>query len=76
MNSQAWRTYALLLHLLFTYKLVTWLLDLFGNPWGYVTAIFAVGLCLLGLIIPVTAEEDLVDQTSAPSVAQPGRHRA
>lgn len=56
MTGQRWRTYALLLHLYITYKLVTWLLDHLGNPWGYVSTVFVVGWSLVGLIVPVTQE--------------------
>lgn len=63
MTGSRWRTYALLLHLYATYTAATWLVDRFGNPWGYVSTVFLLGISLLGLIVPVTSDRTV------------GRHR-
>ena len=56
MTGQRWRTYALLLHFYATFNAATWLIDRLGNPWGYVGATFMLGICLVGLIVPVTQD--------------------
>jgi hypothetical protein len=56
MTGQRWRTYALLLHFYATYKAVTWLVDRYDNPAGYIAAAFVAATCLVGLIVPVTQD--------------------
>jgi hypothetical protein len=56
MTGQQWRTYALLLHLIATYKVVDWLLDNFDEPWGFITSMFVAASCLVGLIVPVSRD--------------------
>lgn len=56
MTGQRWRTYALLLHFFATYKAITWIIDRFDNAWGFVSTVFLLGICLLGLIVPVTRD--------------------
>jgi hypothetical protein len=56
MTGQRWRTYALLLHFVATYKAATWVLDFYGNPLGYIIVVFLAGTCLVGLIVPVAPD--------------------
>ncbi len=63
MTGQRWRTYALLLHFIVTYKVATALIDRLGSPWGYVGTALLLSTCLVGMVVPAIS-----DRTT-------GRHR-